>query len=142
MPESEPRFIDSNIWLYAFTEDDSRKAGLARAVIAACQPVISVQVINEVCVNLIRKARFPEARIAELIETFYRKYVVMDLQQEALLKASELRREYSLSYWDSLIVSAAVLAGAEIIYSEDMQDGLSIRKSLQIVNPFKSVNRA
>ena len=141
MPESELCFIDSNIWLYAFTEDDSRKAGLARAVIAACQPVISVQVINEVCVNLIQKAHFPEARIADLIETFYRKYVVMDLQKEALLTASELRREYSLSYWDSLIVSAALLAGAQVIYSEDMQDGLSIRKSLRIINPFKTVTR-
>jgi predicted nucleic acid-binding protein len=49
-----------------------------------------------------------------------------------------LREEYSLSFWDSLIVSAAFLAGAEIIYSEDMQDGLVIRESLQVINPFKS----
>jgi len=42
-----------------------------------------------------------------------------------------------LSFWDSLIVSAAFLSGVEIIYSEDMQDGSVIRDSLRIQNPFK-----
>jgi predicted nucleic acid-binding protein len=53
------------------------------------------------------------------------------------LAASELREEYSLSFWDSLVVSAALLSGAEVIYSEDMQDGLVIRETLQIINPLK-----
>ena len=54
------------------------------------------------------------------------------------LFASELREEYSLSFWDSLIIAAAFLSGAEILYSEDMQGGIVIRESLKIINPFKS----
>jgi predicted nucleic acid-binding protein len=62
---------------------------------------------------------------------------VAELDMRVFLFASELREEYSLSFWDSLIVSAAFLSGAEIIYSEDMQAGLVIRENLKIVNPLK-----
>ncbi len=41
---------------------------------------------------------------------------------------------------DSLIVASAVLGDATILYSEDMQDGLIINNSLQIINPFKDLN--
>ena len=137
MPESKPCFIDSNIWLYAFTDDDSRKTDLAQAIISTCKPVISAQVVNEVCVNLIKRAEFPEVRIGELIETFFEKYNVVELHKGVLLTASELRREYSFSYWDSIIAASALMAGVKTLYSEDMQDGLVIRENLQIKNPFK-----
>jgi len=42
----------------------------------------------------------------------------------------------SLSFWDSLIVAAALLGEATILYSEDMQTGLAIHDQLTIVNPF------
>ena len=137
MPENDFCFIDSNIWLYAFTDDDSRKTDLAQAIINTCKPVVSVQVINEVCVNLIKRAEFPEVRIGELIETFYEKYSVAELHKGVLLTASELRREYSFSYWDSVIAASALDADVKILYSEDMQDGLVIRKILKIINPLK-----
>lgn len=54
-----------------------------------------------------------------------------------LTKASELREKYSLSYWDSLIVASALTADCEILYSEDMQDGLRVEQRLDIVNPVK-----
>lgn len=51
--------------------------------------------------------------------------------------ASQLRERYSFSHWDSLIISAALLAGTSILYSEDMQDGLVVNGQLTIVNPFQ-----
>lgn len=53
-----------------------------------------------------------------------------------LLSASQLRHEYSLSYWDSLIVAAALASEVRVLYSEDMQHGLLIHETLKIVNPF------
>jgi len=47
-----------------------------------------------------------------------------------------LRRRYSLSYWDSTIVAAALNSGAEVLYSEDMQHGLTVEGRLEIRNPF------
>lgn len=137
MPASETCFIDTNIWLYAFTDDDTLKKEVAQALIKTSLPVVSVQVINETCVNLIKRAKFPEAKISELIETFYQRYDVIDVQKGLLITASQLRQEYALSYWDSIIVAAALASGVKALYSEDMQDGLVIHENLKIINPFK-----
>lgn len=138
MPADKACFIDTNIWLYAFTDDDAHKKEIAQALIKTSQPVVSVQVINEICVNLIKRASFPEAQIAELIETFYQKYDVIDLQKGLLLSASQLRQEYTLSYWDSLVIAAGLSSGVKTLYSEDMQHGLIVHDNLKIVNPFKA----
>lgn len=53
------------------------------------------------------------------------------------MNSSNVRSRYNFSFWDSLIVACALAAGASILYSEDMQDGLVVDSQLQIVNPFK-----
>ena len=130
-------FIDSNIWLYAFIEwQDPTKSARAILLIEEISPVVSTQVINEVCLNLLKKANFSEDQVAMLIESFYEKYPVIELNRLILSKASELRRHYAFSFWDSMIISSGLWSGAAILYSEDMQDGLEIEQRLQIRNPF------
>lgn len=130
-------FIDTNIWLYAFIEaDDQTKSEKARALIQAMQPIVSTQVINEVCVNLLKQARFTEEQISQLINSFFEKYLVIELSQSVLLSASRLRQRYSLSFWDSTIVASALSAGVSILYSEDMQNGLTVEERLRVLNPF------
>lgn len=139
MPDNQVTtcFIDTNIWLYAFIEtDDSVKSATARTLIQETEPVLSTQVINEVCVNLLRRANFTEEQVSRLIESFYEKYPVIELNRSVLLTASRLRQRYSLSFWDSTIVASALGAGVSILYSEDMQHGLTIEKRLQVLNPF------
>ena len=62
--EAESCFVDTNIWLYAFTVgDDREKTARAKTLIETQRAVfISTQVINEACVNLIRKAHSPSNR--------------------------------------------------------------------------------
>jgi predicted nucleic acid-binding protein len=138
MPETKTHFIDANIWLYSLLDTgEAEKTEAAQALIKLSEAIISTQVINEVCANLVKKAKMPEEEIRKFIEGIYAKHRVVELDMRVFLVASELREEYSLSFWDSLIVSAAFLSGAEIIYSEDMQDGLLIRETVQIINPLK-----
>ncbi len=62
--------IDSNIWLYAFLEtEESDKSRAAKEVIqkAGTAITVSTQIINEVCVNLVRKMNFSEEKTRELI---------------------------------------------------------------------------
>ena len=141
--ESQHRcFIDTNIWLYAFIEtDDERKSASAKSIIQKPDVVVSTQVINEVCVNMLRKATLPEKDIRGLTAAFFEKYAVTDTDKVTLLKASELREQYSLSYWDSLIVANALNADCEILYSEDMQNGLQVEQRLTIINPLKNPER-
>jgi predicted nucleic acid-binding protein len=130
-------FVDSNIWLYAFVEtgDESKRAA-AHAVIQRVHPVLSTQVVNEVCVNLLRKAAMCEQEITELIEAFFSKYYVVPLSREVLVMASQLRQRYSFSFWDSLIVSSALACGAAYLYTEDMQHDLVVDQQLRLINPF------
>lgn len=129
-------FIDSNIWLYALIESDDSRHKAAKSTIQQSKvPVVSSQVVSEVCVNLLKKAGQPEAFIQELICSFYSKYEVVSLDKALFLKASDLRDKYSLSYWDSMIVAAALEASCSVLYSEDMQSGQLIEQSLRIVNP-------
>ena len=63
-------------------------------------------------------------------------YTVIEIGQEIIRKASFLREQYRLSFWDGLIVASALASGATILYSEDMHDGLTI-EGLTIANPFR-----
>ena len=138
MPGKPVVFVDTNIWLYAFLDTgEDEKSSRAKELFQQTAPMLSVQVVNEVCVNLIKKANFPEGQIYQLIESFYEKYPIVEMDEGILLSASELRQEYAFSFWDSMVVACALASGAEILYSEDMQHGLVIRGALKIVNPFK-----
>ena len=51
--------------------------------------------------------------------------------------ASRLRQQYSFSFWDSLIIASALEVGVTLLYSEDMQDGILVAGTLEIINLFK-----
>lgn len=137
MPDRKS-FIDTNVWLYAFiSSGDQRKSATAKRLIETSRIVISSQVINELCVNLIKKAKLPETDIAGIIASLYARYETVESDQELLLRASGLRRSNNFSYWDSLIVAAALKSGANRLCTEDLHDGLVVDKALRIVNPFK-----
>lgn len=131
-------FIDTNIWLYAciLGDDDTGKSAMANTLIQNKAPIVSTQVINEICVNLVKKARFGEIQIRSLIRAFYEKYPVIEPDHAILCHASEVRERYMLSFWDGLIVAAALSADVAALYTEDMQHGLVIDGRLQLINPF------
>lgn len=67
-------FVDSNIWLYAFiAAQHTEKSRIAKQIIEQCEIWLSSQVINELCVNLIKKAGFSEPGITDLITSIYNK---------------------------------------------------------------------
>lgn len=134
----KPCFVDTNIWLYAFIKsEDNDKTAIAEQLIKSHKVVASSQVVNELCVNLIKKAKLSEPEIQEVITSFYKKYSVVNVSKEIMVKASVLRDEHRFSFWDSMVVSAALSSDAEILYTEDMHDGLIVEGSLKVVNPFK-----
>lgn len=141
--DSSPYFLDSNIWLYALlnapnpSRENTQKRQKADALIDSPTVVISTQVVNEVCVNLVKKSKFNESQIQQLIQSFYNGCQVVEIAQATLLLASNLRTQHNFSFWDGLIVATALQANVNILYSEDMQDGLKINNQLEIINPFK-----
>ncbi len=133
-------FIDSNIFLYAFSDKDIFKQGTAKNIILNNSPTISVQVINEVSNNLLKKLHFHEDEVACFIENCYQRYSVASLTQEIFITASKLRNDCQFSYYDSIIVASALINECQVLYTEDMQHGQLIGHSLKIINPFGSNN--
>ncbi len=136
MRDNTYSFVDTNIWLYSFINSDEIKNKTAKILIENTEIIVSSQVINELCFNLMRKAKFNETQIQNIISDFYHYFYVVQFNERITLKASELRCRYSFSFWDSLIVASALSANADIIYSEDMQNGLIVENKIKIINPF------
>ena len=130
-------FIDTNIWLYSFIQSQNReKTEIAKTIIKECEIVISTQIINEMCVNLIKKVNFSEMKIQNLVQSLYRKFTVFELSQDILLKSSEIRANHTFSFWDSVVAASALDCDANYLISEDMQDGFNLENKLTIINPF------
>jgi predicted nucleic acid-binding protein len=130
------RFIDTNVLLYALMQSENEKSERAKLLLTEPDLVISIQVVNEVAFNLLKKAQIDELTLSRIIHTLFQEFETVVVDKEIVHHASELRLEYSLSYWDSLIVSSALTSGCEILFSEDMHDGLTIQKQLKVINPF------
>jgi predicted nucleic acid-binding protein len=133
-------FVDTNIWLYSLVQKvevkDDRHRQAADFLLNLARPVINSQVIRETCSNLIKKLYMPEEQVRVLIHGWYQDCDVITSNASQHLLASRLRKFYSLSYWDSLIVAAAIDAGCVTLFSEDMQHGQTIESCLTIINPF------
>ncbi|HZW26446.1 MAG TPA: PIN domain-containing protein [Gallionella sp.] len=131
-------FVDTNIWLYSLVQsgDDGRHRQAADFLLRLDRPVINSQVIREICSNLKKKTSMPEQQLRTLIQGWHQDCKVVHSNASQHLLASRLRESYSFSYWDSLIVAAALDAGCTTLFSEDMQHGQKIESALIVINPF------
>ncbi len=129
-------FIDTNVLLYLLSAD-AHKADQAETVIRSSS-MISVQVLNETANVTRRKLGLPWFEINEILTMIRSLCSVEPLTVETHYKGICIAHRYRLSVYDSMILAAALQAGCERVYSEDMQDGLLIEKQLRIVNPFLS----
>jgi len=130
-------FVDTNIWLYSFIKSQAgEKSKIAKSIISGSDIIISTQIINELCVNLLKKAKFSEGKIQKLIQSLYKRYTVFELSQDILIKASEIRTEFTFSFWDSIVAASALDSEADYLISEDMQNGFKLEDKLTIINPF------
>lgn len=82
-------FVDSNIWLYAFMDSNSDKRTNALQLIENPNIVLSTQVINEVCCNLLRKTSYSESEIQQTIRNFQACYPILNVTGDIIHRASE-----------------------------------------------------
>jgi predicted nucleic acid-binding protein len=141
-------FVDTNILLYALTEPrkQSQSSDLEKRLKALeiltnlynnAHIVISIQVLNELHLNMVRKFNIPDTVAFDTLQkNVFEIATIANLTSQTYRQAYTIRQRYSLSYWDSLIVASALENGCAALYSEDMQNGLVVEKTLTIVNPF------
>lgn len=127
-------FVDSNVVIYGLNATLPQYRIATELLLQ--RPVISVQVVNETINVQVRKLRRPLAAAQEVAIFLMEGCEVVPLESSDVRLAIELTRQYSFSHWDALIVATALRAGCATLYSEDMQHGLWITPTLQILNPF------
>jgi predicted nucleic acid-binding protein len=129
-------FIDTNVLVY-IASGDPVKADRAEAVIRA-GGVISVQVLNELAKVARRKMRMTWAETHALLSIFRGVLTVQAITIETHETGLAFAERYNLSTYDAMIVASALLADCDIVWSEDMQDGMTLGDGLRIVNPFRA----
>ncbi|MBC8167159.1 MAG: PIN domain-containing protein [Bryobacteraceae bacterium] len=139
---SDKYFVDTNILMYAHDATTGVKHERAKALVenlwSQRSGVVSTQVIQELCVNLRRKAKRPiDAKQTREIVSDYLSWTVVTNGGESILEALNIEERYGISFWDALIVQAAERSGAGVLYSEDLSHGQEYR-SVRVVNPLLS----
>ncbi|MGI6087877.1 MAG: PIN domain-containing protein [Kiritimatiellia bacterium] len=132
-------FVDTNILVYAHDKDAGARHEKARELVRGLwldqtPPAISIQVLQELYVNLIRK-KIPAATANEIIED-YMQWNVIDNTKPILTKGIDFSIRFHLSFWDALIIAAAESAEADELWSEDLQTGATI-EGIHVVNPLR-----
>ena len=127
-------FIDSNVLLYLLSADTA-KADRAEAVVQAGGR-ISVQVLNEITNVARRKLAMPWPEVSEVVRLIQSLCPVEPLTVETHEKGRQIAERYGFSVYDAMIIAAALLSDCEILYSDDMQEGMLIEEGLRVRNPF------
>lgn len=134
-------FFDTNVLLYMFDDDEPQKKVRAIDVFDKAVEdnlaVLSTQVLQEFYVNATHKLAVPLSleRVAARVRDFARLPLVR-VDEAMILAAIERNRSMSLSFWDALVVEAALRAGAGRLLTEDLQHGQQIG-GLTVENPFQ-----
>ena len=138
---SDRFFVDTNILMYAHDTSAGEKHERAKAVVEELwrdrTGVVSTQVLQELAVNLRRKAGRPlDVKATREIVSDYLTWQVIVNGGESILEAMDLESRYQISFWDAMVIQAAQLSGADVLYSEDLSDGQQYG-SVQVINPLR-----
>lgn len=127
-------FFDTNILVYAMI--DGPRCAAATALLAE-GGAIGVQSLNEFTAVALRKFGFSFEQITASVQA------ITTLTGEPLPltyavheTGRHLAERYRFSVYDAMLLAAALAAGCQKFYSEDLHDGLLVERQLRIVNPF------
>jgi len=133
------RFFDTNILVYAATDQDPRKGEIARDVIRHSLEVnhdgcISTQVLSEFTNVMMGKLHHNRESVDGFID-YYRELLATDVTIDLVRRAIDIKEEYKIQFYDALIVATAEKLGCLEIVSEDLAAG-QVYRGIAVVNPF------
>jgi predicted nucleic acid-binding protein len=136
---SATRFFDTNILLYAYDIDAPAKREIALRLLEQAwngpgEAAISVQVLQELHVNLVRRGISP-ADAGQILRDFA-PWPIVENTYDLLLSAVTAQARWQLSFWDSLILAAARASGAVELVTEDFSHGQDYG-GIRARNPFR-----
>jgi predicted nucleic acid-binding protein len=134
-------FIDTNVFIYHLDATDARKQAIAEGIVREAlidgKACISFQVIQECLNTALRKAAVPLSLDAarSYLDTVLAPLLQVPASVALYQRALDVQSRWRFSFYDSLIVAAALNAGCKQLLSEDLQHGQRI-ETLTVRNPF------
>ena len=138
---SDRFFLDTNIFVYSFDKNGSKKADragkLIRRAIEAREGIVSYQVVQEFFNLALRRFAAPlsGAEAEQYLSTTFRPLLTVHSSHALYGQALQIAARHKLSWNDSLILASAIEGQCAILYSEDFQHGQRFG-DLRIENPF------
>lgn len=129
-------FLDTNILVYSYSSTEPQKQAIAQQLITESNSYISTQVLTELCNTMTKKLKFDFSIALKTMNECCANNILVTNTKDIIEEATKIADRYGFSFYDSLIISAALNAGCRKLYSEDMQHNQLIEKKLIIVNPF------
>jgi predicted nucleic acid-binding protein len=129
-------FIDTNILIYLYSEDEIEKQQIAESLLDNSSPVISIQILNEISNVMMKKMKLDHGTISRVIDELSTYCIVKGITVGTIQSAIKIAEKYRYSYYDSLVMASALEDQCKILYSEDMQHRQHIEDQLRVINPF------
>lgn len=130
-------FLDTNIIVYSYSNNEKEKQIIARSLISDNQSVISTQVLQELINITTKKLGYSYSNALTALDECISNNLLHYNTEVTLMKACRIADQEKFSFYDSLIIASAIETECKILYSEDMQDGRIINEIIKIVNPFR-----
>ncbi|MDR3184378.1 MAG: PIN domain-containing protein [Prevotellaceae bacterium] len=127
--------LDTNVLIYSHSQDDLFKQDIARNLIVR-SPVVSTQVLSEYINVLKRVMSLSKKELLSLCIKTFAHSDIYPVGMDTLKAAEQIIQRYDLQIFDSIVVAAAIEAGCDVLYTEDMSHNLVINNQLTIINPF------
>lgn len=136
-------FFDTNVLLYMYGSDAvkrSRAIELYEEYTLSERMLISTQVVQEFYSVGSRRVRMPRALLHEIVAELLT-WPVITIWPAEIVAALEIEERYRISFWDALILAAAESGGADVLFTEDLNDGQQYG-TVTVRNPFRTAQPA
>jgi len=132
-------FVDTNVFIYAYSNDDIEKHNAAKKLLqndlSEDIVTVSVQILNEFY-SVMSKSELTHQEITIYLEEIAKQTFVKPITMETIKSCLKIKEKYKFSWWDSLVLASALENECSVLYTEDMQHNQIIENSLKIINPF------
>jgi predicted nucleic acid-binding protein len=135
---SDKVLLDTNLWVYLYSKAPLDKYEKVNTILLSYieSLIVNTQILGELYNVLLKKKFQTQAQAQEIISQLVAGFDVSQITVMQVVEAIRINARYGYTYWDSLLIAAALHNDCRILYSEDMQHQQLIGDKLRIINPF------
>lgn len=133
-------FVDTNIFIYVYSNDEPQKKIISQRTIEKYDCIISTQVLNEFSNVCLKKFNKSTEEVELALNEIIGNSIVSLIDTNSIKQALKIHKQYGYNYYDCLMIAMALNSNCEYLITEDMADGHIIDKKLTIVNIYSESN--